>query len=497
MIEPGNSERKPGGEHPGTVPMRDEAYAAHEAERLRHWDGLARHMDHWHGWGGTYHRRLGQVYRFLVPRGGRVLEIGCARGDLLAAIEPSVGVGIDFSEEMIKRARVRHPHLRFVLADAHEFELNETYDVVILSDLINDLWDVQSVLERVAWHAHPATRVLINSYSRLWEEPLALAESLGLAKATRRQNWLTIHDITGLLELTGFQSIRTWHEVLLPLPIPIMEPVCNRILIRLWPFYQMAVTNFLLARPSPRPQAGRPKPRVSVVVPVRNEAGNIEAIFERTPELGTGTELIFVEGHSLDHSYEAIEQGIHDHPERNSRLLHQPGEGKGDAIRAGFARAQGDILMILDADLTVPPEDLARFYAALFSGHAELANGVRLVYPIEGEAMRFLNLLANKLFSWGFSWLLGQQIKDTLCGTKALWRQDYATIAANRRYFGDFDPFGDFDLLFGAARLNLKIVDIPVRYRKRTYGKTNIARRRDGWLLIRMAVLAAARLKFV
>lgn len=482
---------------PDTGPKRDAAYAAHEAERRRHWDELACRMDRWRGWGGGYHRRLGQIFRFLVPRGSRVLEIGCARGDLLAAVEPSVGVGIDFSDQMIARARARHPHLRFLLADAHEFELNETFDVIILSDLINDVWDVQSVLERVARLAHPATRILLNSYSRLWEEPLSLAESLGLAKATLRQNWLTVHDITGLLELAGFQTIRTWHEVLLPLPIPLLEPLCNRILVRVWPFYHLALTNFILARRSPCSEGARPQPRVSVVVPVRNEAGNIEAIFDRTPELGAGTELLFVEGHSLDHSCEAIEKGIHDHPERDSRLLRQPGVGKGDAVRAGFAQAQGEILMILDADLTVPPEDLARFYSTLSSGKAELVNGVRLVYPIEGEAMRLLNLLGNKMFSWAFSWLLGQPVKDTLCGTKALWRRDYEAIVANRQYFGDFDPFGDFDLLFGAAKLNLKIVDLPVRYRRRTYGTTNIRRWTHGWLLAKMVALAAARLKFI
>ncbi len=480
-----------------TAAFPDPAYLAHQRDRRAHWDSIARQMDRWHGLGGTYHKRLSQVFRFLVPPGLRVLELGCGLGDLLSEIQPAVGVGVDFSPEMVRRCQMRHPELRLLEADAHELELDETFDVIILSDLINDLWDVQAVFERVRQLAHARTRLILNSYSRLWEEPLAMAESLGLAKATLRQNWLTVHDITGLLELAGFQPIRTWHEVLLPLPIPIAEPLCNRMLIRLWPFYHMALTNFILARPSPCPQFGRSHPRVSVVVPVRNEAGNIEAVYERTPEMGLGTELVFVEGHSLDHSYEAIEQGIRDHPERNSRLLRQPAEGKGDAVRAGFAQAQGDILMILDADLTVPPEDLRRFYDALCSGRAELVNGVRLVYPIEGEAMRLLNMLGNKLFSWAFSWLLGQPVKDTLCGTKALWRRDYEAIVANRQYFGDFDPFGDFDLLFGAARLNLKIVDMPVRYRKRTYGKSNIARWRHGWLLMKMAVLAAARLKFV
>jgi glycosyltransferase involved in cell wall biosynthesis len=238
-------------------------------------------------------------------------------------------------------------------------------------------------------------------------------------------------------------------------------------------------------------------PLVSVIVPARNEAGNIEAIFERTPEMGSGTELVFVEGHSRDDTYATIEREIARHPERKSQLLRQTGRGKGDAVRLGFAHARGDVLMILDADLTVAPEDLPRFLDALRSGNGELINGVRLVYPMQKQAMRFFNFLANKFFSLAFSWLLGQSVKDTLCGTKVLSSADYQRIAAQRAYFGDFDPFGDFDLLFGAAKLNLKIVDLPIRYRERTYGTTNIQRWRHGLLLLRMVLFAARRIKFV
>jgi hypothetical protein len=105
--------------------------------------------------------------------------------------------------------------------------------------------------------------------------------------------------------------------------------------------------------------------------------------------------------------------------------------------------------------------------------------------------------LGNKFFSIVFSWLLGQSVKDTLCGTKVTWKSNYEAIAANRAYFGDFDPFGDFDLIFGAAKLNMKIVDLPIRYRERTYGTTNIQRWKHGWLLLQMVWFAARRLKFV
>lgn len=471
------------------------AYLNYQSQRIAHWDALARQMDTWKGWGGEYHRRLMNIYQFLVAPGQRVLEIGCGCGGLLAALKPSIGVGVDFSGEMIERARRRHPALRFVQADAHELVLNEQFDVIVLSDLINDLWDVQAVFERIMLLATPHTRIILNFYSRLWELPLAAVARLGLAKPTLYQNWLTVEDTVSLLHLTGFEAVRHWQEILWPAPL--FGVLFNRFVVKVWPFNNLALTNFVMARLRAPRKLTSASPRVSVIIPARNEAGNVPQIFDRVPEMGGGTELIFVEGHSTDNTFEAIEREIAAYPERRCQLLRQTGAGKGDAVRLGFARANGEIVMILDADLTVPPEDLPRFYRALVSGVGEFVNGVRLVYPMEKNSMRFLNLLGNKFFSLAFSWLLGQPIKDTLCGTKALWKREYDLIAANRSYFGDFDPFGDFDLIFGAAKIGLKIVDLPVRYRERTYGTTNIRRWKHGLLLLRMVLVAARRVKSV
>ena len=467
--------------------------AAFHENRQAHWDNVARQAKK--GWGGFYHRRLAEIYSFLVAPGQRVLEIGCAMGDLLAAVKPCYGVGIDISQGMIQQAAHLHPELKFTQADAHTLDLDAKFDVIILSDLLNDVWDVQTVLCRVKQMSLPETRVIINSYSRLWEPVLGLAEKLGLAQPILYQNWLTVDDIANLLYLSDFEVIRSWPDILWPLRTPVLDALCNRFLVKLWPFNELALTHLIVARPIPVPK--EKEARVSVIVPARNEAGNIPHIFERMPEMGLGTEIVFVEGHSDDNTYAAIEAAMASHPERNCKLFRQAGTGKGDAVRKGSAESSGDILMILDADLTVPPEDLPRFYTVLNSGKGDFANGVRLVYPMEKEAMRFFNLLGNKFFSLAFSWLLGQPVKDTLCGTKVLWKADYERIAANRAYFGDFDPFGDFDLLFGAARMNLKIVDLPIRYRERTYGTTNIQRWKHGWLLLKMVAFAASRIKFI
>src|SRR5512138_3771761 len=479
---------------PEPGPVSDAARERYTRDRIARWDRLAdapvRRPSRY------YHRRLEEVYRFLVPEGLAVLEIGCGTGELLAALKPSRGVGIDFSGAMVRAARARHPGLTFLEQDAHELDAGTGFDVVILSDVANDLWDVQAVLERVRRACKPSTRVLLNTYSRLWEAPLAIAKRLGLARPVLRQNWLAPGDLQHLLTLAGFETLRTFQDVLWPVGTPLVARFANAVLAKLPVLRHLALTNVMVARPVPDAPAER-APSVSVVVPARNEAGNVESIFARIRQMGGGTELVFVEGHSRGGTFEAIERAIAAHPHVRCQLLRQAGKGKGDAVRLGFSAARGEVLMILDADLTVPPEDLPRFYDALVGGKGEFVNGVRLVYPMQDRAMRFLNLLGNKFFSLAFSWLLGQPIKDTLCGTKVLRKGDYERIAANRSYFGDFDPFGDFDLLFGAAKQNLKIIDLPIRYRDRTYGTTNISRFRHGLLLLRMVLFAAGRIKFV
>jgi SAM-dependent methyltransferase len=464
-------------------------------QRTAYWEDYAATFRKWERTRRYYRRRLIDYYRFLVPPGRRVLELGCGHGDLLAALQPSHGVGIDLCETMIGRARQKYPALHFQVADAHTVTLQETFDYVICSDLVNDLWDVQQVFENIEALCKPSTRVIINAYSRLWEIPRRIAEFYGLVKPQLSQNWLTAGDIASLLYLADFEVVRTSSEIIWPIRTPGLNTLFNRYLAKLWPFSLFAITNFLVARlkQQPKPEGQT----VSVIVPARNEAGNIPQIFERVPEMGAGTELIFVEGHSTDATFEKIQEEMRSHPRGRVKLLQQTGKGKGDAVRLGFAHASGDVLMILDADLTVPPEDLPRFYEAWRSGKAEFVNGVRLVYPMEDKVMRFFNLAGNKFFSVAFSWLLSQKIKDTLCGTKVLGREQYEVIAANRSYFGGLDPFGDFDLIFGAAKYNLKMLDLPVRYQKRTYGETNIQRWKHGWLLIRMVALAMRRIKFV
>jgi ubiquinone/menaquinone biosynthesis C-methylase UbiE len=469
----------------------------YDAERITHWNKIA-DSGISEVFSSVYRKLLYKKYHSIIPDSATILEIGCGTGDLLAALKPSNGIGIDFSNKMIEIARNKYPQLQFYCIDAcsrYEQLEGKKFDYIIISDLLNDIWDVQSCLEEIYKYTNHNTRIIINFYSRVWQWALSIGQKLKVAKPTLLQNWLTKDDVNDLLRLSNFEPIKSWEDILLPISIPIINPLFNKYLSKIWPFKIFDLVNFIVARPSqtiPGKQCA-----VSIVIPARNEEGNIEEIFLRVPKMGSGVELLFVEGNSSDNTYKKIEDMILKYPEKNAKLLKQDGVGKGDAVRKGFASANGDILMILDADLTVPPEDLPRFYSAIASNKGEFINGVRLVYPMEKEAMQFLNFLGNKSFSFLFTWLLGQTVKDTLCGTKVLWRKDYEIIASNRKYFGDFDPFGDFDLLFGAAKLCLKILDMPIRYRERKYGTTNIQRWKHGLLLLKMVNFAASRIKFI
>ena len=444
-------------------------------------------------WAGKEYRRiLSRYYQRWIPVNSSVLEVGCGDGYLLAQFKNQDITGIDVSPVQIKLAKERIPHGVFEVQSGEYLDLGRKYDYIILSETINQASDVQRLFEQLHTVAHSRTRLIINFYHTAWRPLLGLMTRLGFKAKQPQSNWLNSGDVKNLLQLAGWEFVKQQKRILLPIRLLGIDILLNRFLAPLVPWF--CLTTFHIASPRQTPRSTIPS--VSVIVPARNEAGNIHAAIKRMPRLGSHTEVIFIEGHSKDNTWQEIqrvvkaESGCWD-----IVALQQTGKGKGNAVREAFDIAKNDILMILDADLTMPPEELTKFYDALASGKAEFCNGVRLVYPMEKEAMRFLNLCANKFFGAFFTWALDQPIKDTLCGTKVLFKNDYLRIAENRAYFGEFDPFGDFDLLFGADHLLLKIADIPIRYRDRTYGSTNISRWRHGFLLLRMLLVAIRKIK--
>ena len=468
-----------------------------EQDIKEYFDQMAPNRDKWKKKSRYYYSHLENFISFLTPENKRVIEIGCGTGDLLFKLKPNYALGVDISAKMIDLARQKNSNSKIEFKAGTVDDIEGLFDYIILSDLIGFLPDIEEFFRKLSRIIHPQSKIIITQYSQLWEPVLSIASNAGLRMpASLIQNWISLEDINNFLRLTGLETVKSGKKLLFPKNIPFVSKMINNCLINLWPINKLALVNYVVARPIAVSDK-KTKPSFSVIVPARNEAGTIEKIVQQIPELGEFTEIIFVEGHSNDNTLEEIKRVAEKYQgKKRIKYATQKGKGKGDAVRLGFEMAEGDILAIYDADMTVPAKDLEKFYNAIAGGRGEFINGSRLVYPMEKESMRVLNYIGNKFFSYMFSWILGQPIKDTLCGTKVLWKKDYQDIKANRKYFGDFDPFGDFDLLFGAAKLNLKIVDVPIRYKAREYGKTNISRFKHGWLLLKMVIFGIKKIKF-
>lgn len=479
--------------------MAHSSYSSHKEAVLLHSERYADSRADWRKRARFFHREDEAYLRFLIPPNARVLEIGCGIGDTLAALRPSYGVGLDISPAMLAEARKRHPGLIFCAGDAEDAsviaQLDGPFEYILVQDTIGSLEDCQNFFEQLHPLCTRETRLVIGYFSHLWQPILKLAELLKWRMPYPSQNVLAPADIGVLAELADFQPVKFERRVLLPASLFGLGRMINRYISILPGFRFFALRHYSVCR-SMR-QAGHSLRSATVVIPARNERGNIEPAINRIPQFCDDIEIIFIEGHSKDGTFEEIERVKAAYPDKDIKAMRQPGKGKADAVFAAYDVARGDVLMILDADLTMPPEQLPKFWEAIKSGRGEFINGSRLVYPLEDNAMRFLNLIANKIFSYLFSWLLNQRYTDTLCGTKVMRRSDYYRLRDGKTYFGDFDPFGDFDLIFGAAKLNLKTIDLPIRYAARTYGETQISRFQHGFMLLRMVVFAFFKIKAI
>jgi len=462
-------------------------------------DAFAPRSEAWKRRNSYLYKSDWRFLRFLVPAQARVLVLGCGTGRVLDEVKPAFGVGIDISEQMVAESRKAFPQYQFHVGDVESLKsiasfLGGPFDYIILPDTLGYLDDVQACLSQLHAVCHPDSRIVIAEYSHLWEPVLRLGEWIGAKMRQPSLNYVGAADVENLLDLTDFEQVKRERRMLFPYFALGLGPLINNTIATLPIIQTFCLRYYTVARPAARP--ARENLSATVLIPCRNERGNIENAILRLPKFCERLEIVFVEGNSSDDTHaECLRVKEAYAASHDIKVYKQPGKGKGDAVRKGFDEAQGDVLIILDADLTVPPEDVPKFYDAINSGKADFVNGTRLVYPLEKDAMRFLNYLANRVFAFILSFLLNTRLTDTLCGTKVLRQADYRRVVAGRSYFGDFDPFGDFDLIFGAAKLNLRVLEVPVRYHARTYGSTQISRFRDGWQLFKMVVFAFMKMK--
>ena len=474
-----------------------------ESEVRDYYDGLAPNYSRWVKRYKYYYRRKSRVLRHLFPIPGRVLEIGCGLGQNLAGMNPEYGLGIDCSGRIIEEAQKRfpksdYPNLEFRCMSAMDVgKINEKFDTIILVNTITEIPELIDLFREIQQLCTPSTRVMQLTYNYVLAPLVKLAGMLGIAPRHPTQNWLTRTDLENIVKLAGFETVREGYDLIVPFGVPLFADLINRFVPLIPGLKYLAMFYFTVMRPSvPRGKVNDFS--VSVCVPCKNEEGNIAGLVERIPEMGCGTEIIFVDDQSTDATAQEVNMQIAKHHEKSFTLVKGPGKGKGAACRAGFARAQNDILMILDADMTVMPEDLPQFFEALVAGKGEFINGSRLVYPLENDAMKYANIIGNKLFGLAFSFLLSQRLKDTLCGTKVIWRKDYEKILESRAHFSEVDMWGDYDWIFGAARHNLQIAELPVHYRMRVEGETKMTKRfRNAWVMLKMCNVAFWKVKLL
>jgi hypothetical protein len=430
----------------------------------------------------------------LVEPGKRALCINCETAFLLDALRPDYGVGVDISEEMVAVAQQGYPQYSYHQAYPEAYEPAEKFDYVLINN-VGDIVDIQKALLRLRNACERHTRVLLYNYNHLWEPLVRLAEKLGLKIPQTEQNWLSEQDLKGLLALSGFEWLKTHRILLFPKYIPLLSGLANFFFAKLPLLSRLCMVEVMVARLAPVP-VDPATVKVSVIIPCKDERGNIEDAVTRIPDLGHSTEIIFCDDKSTDGTADEVRRMQQMYPQRNIRLVDGPGICKSRNVWTGFDAATGDVLMILDADLTVMPEELPYFLDAITRTGAEFVNGSRLIYPVPRTAMKGANMVGNKLFSAVFSYLLGQRIKDTLCGTKVLWRTDWDRIRPLTGTWGTMDRWGDYDLLFGAAKLSLRILDQPVHYQERIYGVTKMTKVfKNGLIMLRMCFHGFRKLK--
>jgi hypothetical protein len=439
-----------------------------------------------------YYKQLLKTLKFIVPKDSSVLNIRCSIGYVLNRLSPKQGVGVDSSSKQIEQAKRTYPHLNFMAQTGEELNVEGTFDAIVVSSP-EDIVDIKAVLDQVKKNCHSRTRVVFTYYNYGWHSLVKLAERLRLKLPQKMHNWLAPGDIDNILTLSGYETLYHKKFILIPFNIPVISYVFNRFLARLPILRHLCMMNVTVARVVPIEQ----KLSLSIVVPCRNEAGNIEDAVNRIPQIAEDQEIIFGDDKSTDGTPELVLEMAKKYPEKNIRLVHSPGINKANNVWTCFDAAEKDVLMILDADLTVIPEELPYFYEAISKGYGEFINGSRLLYPMHDEAMRFFNVVGNKFFSLFFSYILDTKIKDTLCGTKVLYRSDFKKIKKLRGTWGVDDRWGDYELIFGAAKTQLKLIDLPVHYMERVYGETKMTGRiKNGLIMLKMSFAALMKIKF-
>lgn len=447
---------------------------------------VSKKMDFWREKNWYFHNALKNIFKEFVTEDASVLQIGYGLGDVLAGLFPNKAVSFDEDKNLAELSRRRYSNFKFIVGNLNEIDLKGKFDYIIMPNSVEHFTDIQTVLEKVRTNLADEGRLIMTLTNPKWQYVYDLLEKWGLKRPEEPKNWLKMRNLENIAELAGFEVSDSGFRLLIPTHIPILSNFINYRIKGKNTIASLAVEQFIVVKKSLEKK--NKNYSCTVLIPCYNEEGNIAEAIARTPNFCKNLEILIVDDGSRDKTATIVRK-VMKKDKRVKLISYKPNQGKGHAVRTGFDNAKGEIIMILDADMTVPPEELGRFYNVLASGQALFANGTRLIYPMEDQAMRSFNLLGNVGFSYAFSYILGQRVTDTLCGTKALFKKDYKKIKMTG------EGWGDFDLLFGASENNLKIKEVPVHYKKRVAGESKMKGLKHGFVMLKMVGKGFVRLK--
>ncbi len=361
---------------------------------------------------------------------------------------------------------------------------NKKYKTIILTDLFEVSTDILELLSMVNKLLGKDGIIVICSINQKWNRILNLFERLNLKDGNQKRLFINSTIVLNIAKVTGLEFVTQRNKQIFPFRMLGLGSLINNILeILFFPFsFGIRIYSILNQQEKFNEEKKYSK---SIIIPAKNEEKNLKPLLNQIPELEEDHEIILAIGDSEDKTYEVAKEI------KEARcwpfevkVIKQTGKGKANAVWEAVEEASKEVIIILDADISVNPETIVQFNSVIDTGKASFVNGTRLIYGMESGAMRIVNNLGNRIFQYIVSIIIGQKITDSLCGTKVFFRKDFNKIKLWKELVQMKDPFGDFDMIFTAGYFGLKILEIPVRYQARVYGVTQIKRFRDGYKLI-------------
>ena len=358
--------------------------------------------------------------------------------------------------------------------------INKKYQRIILTDVVENYDDVFALLNIVSNLLTIDGKLIISSINTKYLILSRTLEFLKLKDSNENTSYIHVKKIRNITSGVGLEYQKFYTKQLFPFSFFYVGNVINKIMEIISFQLNLGIKTYIIFRPAIITNSKNSK---SIIIPAKNEEGNLVELVSRIPKF-ENTEIIFSYGKSKDNTLKVMKQITQSNKLFKFKLVKQTKNGKANAVWEALNVVENDLIAILDADISVDPETLSDFFDIIEKNNADFVNGTRLIYDMEKNSMRFLNRIGNRFFQFFISKIIKEALTDSLCGTKVFKKSYLNDLYFWQNIFGKKDPFGDFDLIFAAAYSGQKIVEMPIVYRERKYGTTQIARFKDGFKLL-------------